>query len=247
MNRQHKIFLGLVILLLLAVGYAWYRMPTQQYVSDVANRNVSHANGRQQASSSAADTDRLLVELLQRPAQRFLPPGRDLFNFVAPAQPKVKKEPPKVKVEPTPVKIAPPPPVETPVQTTTRRALARFTFLGYLLKDQRRTVFLSRGEDLFLVREGENFGDNDEFHAVSITPEKMQIRQENVTGLIEIMLIDKQPLVPNFSNSRNVAPHVATPVGNSEVHTPVVPSRPASRRPFGSSGSSRPQSGSPGQ
>jgi len=228
MNRQRKILIGLIIALTLAIASAWFRMPDQQRVVGTVSPRVS---GAAVPSTAAADVaQRLHVELLDRSTQRFSPPNRDLFNFVEPPPPKPKK---------AAVAVAPPPPPPPPPQPApemirrieVRRALARFTFLGYLLKDQRRTVFLSQGESLFLVQEGDKFGDNDMFHAVSITPEKMTISQTGNPGVIEIQLVEQAPLVPTFDDRDTLPAGNKVNVPGSGVPLPVLPASPPAFTP----------------
>ena len=77
-----------------------------------------------------------------------------------------------------------------------RQQLARFTLYGFLIKEEALTVFLSRGDEIFLVHEGDQFGDNKQFTALSISHEKMVINQTNDSRNIEILLVEKEPLVP---------------------------------------------------
>jgi len=221
MNRQRKILIGLVIALILALASTWFRMPAQQRVSETAASGTGKVVAT--PATSADSAQRLHVELLERRPQRFRPPERDLFNFVVPP-PKIPKMP-VVAVPPPP----PPPPPPTPEmirRTEVTRALARFTFLGYLLKDQRRTVFLSQGESLFLVQEGDRFGDNDMFHAVSITPQKMTITQADNPGVIEIQLVEKAPLVPTFDARETLPPGTAVRMPGAGVAAPSLPTPP---------------------
>ena len=57
-------------------------------------------------------------------------------------------------------------------------------------------MFLSRGDEIFLVHEGDKFGDNNQFTALSISRERMVINQTNDSRNIEILLVEKEPLVP---------------------------------------------------
>jgi len=235
MNRQRKILIGLAVILLLAVGYAWYATPRQHFVSDATD--VSGTDTSALPQTRPANENGLDIELLERSAQRYIPPERDLFNFVTPPPRKPKPEPVAV---PTPQpKPQPQPPINpvTEREIKVQRSLARFVFLGYLLKDGQHTVFLSQGESLFLVHEGDDFGDKKEFHVVSITPEKMSISQSDVAGLIEIRLVEKEPLSPAFNARpepplRNTLPPPVT--GNSQVPPPrPVPTiNPGGQRTF---------------
>ncbi len=193
MNRQKKILLSLFALLLLALVYAYVMMPKQNRV-EFESRVGSTTQPKTQAPG--IEKNRLRLDLLETEPTRYKGADRDLFNFVV-----VQKKPepkPLPVVAPKvikPVQPLPPPPA---VNLVVRQQLARFTFLGFLLKDSVHTVFLSRGEELFLVQEGDQFGDENQFTAVSISPERMRIRQSGDVRFIDIQLIEKEALVPSY-------------------------------------------------
>jgi len=194
MNRQKKILLSLFALLLLALVYAYVMMPKQHRV-EFESRAGSTTQPKTQEPGT--EKNRLRLDLLETEPTRYNGADRDLFNFVV-----VQKEPePKPKplplVAPKVIKpVQPPPPSE--VNLVVRQQLARFTFLGFLLKDSVHTVFLSRGEELFLVQEGDQFGEENQFTAVAISPERMRIRQFGDSRFIDIQLIEKEALVPSY-------------------------------------------------
>ncbi|PLX73343.1 MAG: hypothetical protein C0615_11100, partial [Desulfuromonas sp.] len=134
---------------------------------------------------------------------------RDIFNFY---RPKPKNTKPVVETKPVakPVVVKPAPVIDTVAQV--RQQLARFTFLGFLLKDNQRTVFLSKRDELFLVKKGDTFGDESRFEVLDISSDKLTIKQQGTTGLIEIKLVEEEPLVPSFSQPdedvRSTAPTV---------------------------------------
>lgn len=219
MSRKTRILLTLIAALVVAVGYAWLATPRQERVT--TQSVASAAGGQKRSSASTAERNATVhLDLLEANNRRYTTPKRDLFDFVTPP-------PPKPKPLPKPVLAPPKPPPVVVAQTPedvrrieVRRALARFTFLGFLLKDGQRTVFLSQGDNLFLVKEGEHFGDSNRFHAISITPEKMIIRQADSEGTIEIPLVEKQPLIPSF------APSGASSVAAPPMPVPQMPSMP---------------------
>ncbi|NIQ93650.1 MAG: hypothetical protein GWN87_05165 [Desulfuromonadales bacterium] len=79
-----------------------------------------------------------------------------------------------------------------------REALERFTFLGFLDKKSKRTVFLASGEEIFLVKKGDRFGEKGRFAVLDITEEELTIRQGDHPRLISITLVEEAPLVPSF-------------------------------------------------
>ena len=230
MNRKKVVLLGLLVVLIMALIYAFFAMPKQE-------RAVREASVSQKASRNAHNEhQRVKIELLEDQVGEFTGVQRDLFGPLFPP-PKVVKRPP-----PPPVVIAPPPPVikpPTPVEIV-RRELARFTFMGYLRKQERWTIFLSAGEDIFLVQEGDRFGRNNEFHAVAITPEQLVVEQAT-QGEIIIPLVEKQPLVPSTFSSPSARPARADTDLPSSVTQPAVAPRTGGRtfntNPFRATGS----------
>lgn len=212
MNRQKKALLSLFALLLLAVGYSYWMMPEQQHQSPQPNEAGSESVKSSQKRLSLVGKNALRIDLLEKEATPYKGDKRDIFNFaVISKKPAVKSKPkppvakPQVKPRPTPV--------VTPV---VRQQLALFTLNGFLIKGELLIVFLSRGEETFLVKEGDQFGDNKQFNALSITREKMIINQVNDSRAIEIQLIEKEPLVPTMQQSG---------VTNSQQRSPLVQSQ----------------------
>jgi len=75
-----------------------------------------------------------------------------------------------------------------------KKSLSQFTFLGFLEKAGEKTVFLSSGGNLFLVKQGEHFGVGQEFLVVQIDDKLLKVRHAGREGLIEVQLIEKQKL-----------------------------------------------------
>jgi hypothetical protein len=73
-----------------------------------------------------------------------------------------------------------------------KRELARFTFLGFLKKDNRRTIFLARDKDIILVKKGDTFAGR--YQAASITEQALTIQVTDTGEEIVIPLIDNQSL-----------------------------------------------------
>jgi hypothetical protein len=79
------------------------------------------------------------------------------------------------------------------------RALAQFTFLGFLDKAGEKTVFLSSAGSLFLAKSGEQFGTDLEFTVEDISGELLQVRHNGREGLIEIPLLEQEKLNASVS------------------------------------------------
>lgn len=193
MSRQKKVLLALFGLLLLAIGYSYWMMPDQQRQASQLNGVRPEAVGDTHERSDLSGKSSLRIDLLEKEATQYKGAKRDIFNFAAINKKPVAKPKPRPVVKP-PVKPRPTP-VVTPV---VRQQLARFTLQGFLIKNEVLTVFLLRGEDLFLVREGDQFGDDNQFTALSISREKMIVNQAKDSRKIEIILVEKEPLVPTM-------------------------------------------------
>jgi hypothetical protein len=102
------------------------------------------------------DDKKLRLELLDREMPRFSGFKRNIFRPVFSNEMKLSSIPlkplkPVLPVAPPP----PPPPVEkTPAQIAMEE-VGQFAFLGYLQKDNRRTVFLTKNNEIVLVKKGD--------------------------------------------------------------------------------------------
>lgn len=193
MNRNKVILFILLIVLLLALGYSYLASPRLERVTAVKvpdSKVVSRAQ-----RSTGVDDRRVRTDLMEEEPVKFKGIKRNLFGSLYPP-PKAKPAPPPPK--PTPPPPPPPPKVvePPPVVEVIRRELAKFTFMGYLRKQEKWTIFLKSSEDIFLVSEGDRFGGKKEFLAKEITPEQLVIEQAS-QGEIVIPLVEKQPLVPS--------------------------------------------------
>ncbi len=95
------------------------------------------------------DIPELRLDLLDAPRPPYKGIKKNIFSPLKFPVPKSsKKEPtPEVKAEP----VVKPPPPPSPLETF--RSSVRF--MGFLEKDKDRTVFLTRGDDVFLVKRGD--------------------------------------------------------------------------------------------
>jgi hypothetical protein len=203
MNRQKKLLLLLFGLFLLSLGYSYWMMPEQRRVSFEV---TPEKNIQTRVKVTSIANNRLRVDLLEQDPTRYKGAYRDIFNF------KARQQPAKPKPIPTPVVTKPVQPKPMPVVTqVVRQQLARFTFLGFLIKDEQHTIFLSRGEDLFLVQEGDRFGDGNQFTAAAISPDKLSVSQKGDSRRIDILLVEKEPLIPIVQPVQMVAPPAVMP------------------------------------
>lgn len=198
MNRQKVLLTILAGLFVLALGYAFWATPRQAKISNGDARQAA-ATAPAGGSPAAAETEemRVRLELLTRENETTPDYKRNIFHFRLPA--------------PKPLPPPPPPPPALPRGPSleaeeVQRELARFTFLGFLLKDGVRTIFLSANEEIFVVKQGDRFGQNNRFRVTDLTPEKLTIQQNGDPRPIVVSLVEQAPLVeaPGYSPIQSV-------------------------------------------
>ena len=117
-------------------------------------------------------------------------------NIFAPIFRDLSKLPPVKPVIPAPPPPPPPPVVTQPTVSPVERELAQFTFLGFLEKDRKKTIFLAKNKEIFLVKKGERIAGK--YEAVAISDEALTIRVLG-GGTTEI-------IIPLFENQALKAP-----------------------------------------
>ncbi|SNB45281.1 hypothetical protein [Geobacter sp. DSM 9736] len=210
MNRQKLILAILVVLLILSLVYSFWRMPRQQAadtkkgapsVAPAQRRPIKPAAGAQSAAAAPQKRDdrKLHLDLLDSAPPAFAGFRRNIFQPIFREEAKVAPSPPpappvrRLPVPPPPP-ISPPPPAPpaaaepTPVQ----REMARFTFLGFLKKDNRKTIFLSSNNEIFLVKKGDKIAGK--YEVSNITDEALSISILPDGGEIVIPLVENKPL-----------------------------------------------------
>jgi hypothetical protein len=70
--------------------------------------------------------------------------------------------------------------------------MAQFTFLGFLKKENRQTVFLTGNNEIFLVRKGDTIAGR--YRVANITDEMLSVRTADNGEEIIIPLIENRPL-----------------------------------------------------
>lgn len=220
MKRKPLILLLLLICLGLSVAYSYWASPRQERVPR-QNQAVKDRPLPTRGATAKGDDTHLQLELLQASDGSFPGYKRNIFGSVKPPLP----PPPPAKVVSAPVVTAPPPP-PPPSNPVVQRELARFKFLGYLEKDREKTVFLSRDKDLYLVKKGTRFGDQQEFTVGELTATKLVIQVAGDSRKIEIELVENQPLIPQFgAGGGNTAGRYLAPV--SRINPRMSPVRPS--------------------
>jgi hypothetical protein len=157
------------------------------------------ANAAKPPSTPAAAGDErvLRLDLIDREQPGFKGYRRNIFKpiftdeIAMMKQKAVAIKPPPLPPVPVPPPKIEPPPVAPP--ETHQSTLARFVFLGYLKKDNRKTIFLSKDKDIILVRKGDKFAGR--YEAKSITDQALTIVATDSGEEIIIPLLENQPLV----------------------------------------------------
>ena len=203
MNRQKLLLAILLGVLALALVYAFWKTPRQRQVVNTPGSNMSrHRAPQALKKESSGGRTRVHIDLLNREKQAFPGAKKDIFGplYVEKPPPPPPPAPPVVRVPPPASQVAPPAP------ETVQKQLARFNFLGFLQKDGEKTVFLSSGNDIFVVKKGSRFGKNKEFQVAELTPEKLVIHQDDDPRPITILLVENAPLVPSSMRAPARAP-----------------------------------------
>ena len=199
MSRQRLVLVGLVAVLALSLVYAFWAMPRQEKAPPrpaPVKPAVSLVKTGKPAPAGKVEkqvkpsSEHLLLELLGREPQVFPGAGRDIFRFGGRAQTVVEVEP--VEVEPPPEPPKPPP---TPEEIL-KGSLKDITFLGFLDKGGKRTVFLTSGDDVYLVKAGERFGKNRELIAKEISARQLVVGWVDGPETVKVQLLENEKLQP---------------------------------------------------
>ena len=197
MNRQRLILTVFLGLFFCSLIYAFIRMPRQKTVEKLKYLPGMTAQASRPPQNRDADTVRVRLDLLEAKLGRSFSGGKNIFYGVyteapkkpilslpLPPPPPVKKQPPQG----TPVQQ--PPAVAEPTQL--QREMATFTFLGFLKKDNKKTIFLSNGKEVFLVKKGDKIAGK--YDVTSLTEESLTISSVTDGGEILIPLVENKPL-----------------------------------------------------
>lgn len=210
MNRNRVILAALLAVLGLCLLYAYVATPRLEKAPPRAasDRTRSNLKATDDVSSRGA-TERINFDFMTVNPEEFSGAKRDIFQFGG--------RPPAVHTAPAPVIAAPVSapvvaPVVTPVAVAVvNQALSKFTFLGFLEKNAEKTVFLSSGGSLFLVKRGERFGADQEFLVHDISGNLLKVQHAGREGLMEIPLIEQQKLNASVSSPAPVQAGAAEP------------------------------------
>jgi hypothetical protein len=200
MNRRRLILFVLLVVFALSAVYSYIRMPRQQTVAQL--KKAPGAPSQRQGKTMPAaprDEKKVHLDLLGCPQPRFAGFRTNIFRPIFHEEAKLVPAPPAL---PKPVPLPPPPPMPMPsvapqpVPVSTPppvvRDMARFTFMGFLKKDNQKTIFLTKDKEIILVRKGDKIGGT--YEVTNVTDEALSIRVLSDGSEIVIPLVDQKPL-----------------------------------------------------
>ncbi len=198
MNRQKLVLAVLFLVLAGALVYSYVRMPRQKTVDKLTFTTGMVATPRSKPTGASLE-NRLRLDMLDQVANRLSGIRRNIFKPIFSEEVKDIKLPPFPPPPPPPVKavVAPPPPpvvtsapviVPTPVQMD----MAKFTFLGFMKKDNKKTIFLSSNKEIFLVKKGDKVAGK--YEVANITDEALTISIPAEGSEIIIPLVENRAL-----------------------------------------------------
>jgi hypothetical protein len=198
MNRQKMALALLLLLFALALVYSFMGRPQQKSVKSLKYTPGMKVESYGKVNKSQYDK-KLHLELLDREMPRFTGFRRNIFRPVFSNEMKMASLPLKpAKPAPPAPPPPPPPPVEkTPAQMAMEE-VGQFAFLGYLQKENRRTVFLTKNNEILLVKKGDRIAGK--YEVADITENMMTIALAPGGEHVAI------PLQQNRPSTRGAAP-----------------------------------------
>lgn len=194
MNRKKALLALLLLLFGAAVVTSYFRMPKQKTVSTLKFTPGSVAQPKTNSIPVAPEEVRLRLDLLAEQKGRFAGYKRNIFKPLFHEEQKLLPVPPP----PPPRQAAPSKPLPVPVQppqaagpTPIQRDMAAFTFLGFLKKGDKKTIFLSSNKEIFLARTGDRLAGK--YDVTTITDEALVITSPDGAEII-IPLVENKPL-----------------------------------------------------
>ena len=198
MNRQRALLAALIAAFACSLVYSFLRMPRQKSVEKLTYQPGMTAQPVKSVQNRDSEGVRVRLDLLERTKGGLPAGGRNIFKPIfeigvkKPSVPLPQPPPPpEIKPPPPPVPVPPPPP-QVIEQTPEQRDLATFTFLGFLKKENRKTIFLSNGKEIFVVKKGDKILGR--YDVTSLTDEALTISSLLDGGEIVIPLVENKPL-----------------------------------------------------
>jgi len=204
MNRKKLALFVLLIILVLAVVWSYISFPRQKTVSALKQTPGKQATKARPTSTpvsasrpAASVDDRMLrLDLLDQVSTVFKGYRKNIFKPIFVDEFKLMKQKAlalkPVLMPPVAVQVQKPVSAAAAQPETPQIVLAKFTFLGFLKKDNRKTIFLSKDKDIILVRKGDKFAGK--YEATSITDQALTILVTDTGEQIVIPLLENRAL-----------------------------------------------------
>lgn len=200
MNKQKTLLLVVLFLFVCSLVYSFIRMPRQKSVAKLTYVTGMKTSAVKTVTANGADSTKLRLDLLEQGVATGVSSKKNIFRTIfsdemsrpfvlplpQPPPPPVEKAPPVEHVEVVPQQ----PVIAEP--TLLQREMAKFIFLGFLKKDNRKTIFLSNDKEIFLVKKGDKIAGK--YDVTSLTDENLTISSIQDGGEIIIPLVENKPL-----------------------------------------------------
>lgn len=194
MNRRKLALAILLVVFAVAVVYSYLRLPPQKTVAKLKYTTGMKADASRTAAK-AQDEKKLRLDLLDKDQPRFSGFQRNIFRPIFTLEMKAPLYPLHAGKPVLPVPPPPPPPPPYVEPTPAQKAMedvGRFTFLGFLLKESRKIIFLSRDNEIILVRKGDRIAGK--YEVASITDEALTINLVATGEQITVPLMENRAL-----------------------------------------------------
>lgn len=201
MNRQKALLLVVLALFACSLIYSFLRMPRQKSVDKLTYVTGMKTSTIKTVVDNGPDSTKLRLDLLEQGSATGVSSKKNIFRAFFSDEPRKKFVFPLPPPPPPPAEKTPPVEraVEAPPQmpvvaepTILQREMAKFTFLGFLKKDNRKTIFLSSDKEIFLVKKGDKIAGK--YDVTSLTDENLTISSIQDGGEIIIPLVENMPL-----------------------------------------------------
>ena len=199
MNRQKLILCILLGVFACSLVYSYWRMPGQTVAPPTSTARPAKA-GKAPAKTDVAQEERKVrLDLLEGEQGRFTGFRRNIFKPLFTDEAKIPaprdtirgKRAGKLPPEPPGPPVVAPPPQPPPVSPV-KRDMAKFTFLGFLKKDNAKTIFLSKDNEIHLVKKGDKIATK--YEVSTITDDALTIKVLADNSEIVIPLVENKPL-----------------------------------------------------
>ena len=143
MNRQKLVLSVLLALFAISLVYSFWRMPRQKSVSSVQQAPGAATGKTVTSGRQVFDDKKLRLDLLEQPSGQFSGFKRNIFQPLFQQKSLDLPGPPPRTAKPLPLPV-PSQVIPVPQPSPVQRDMAQFTFLGFLKKDNRKTIFLTQ-------------------------------------------------------------------------------------------------------